>query len=155
MDALNHRPGPGLVFLLWGRPAQEKGSKIDRRKHLVIEPAARGVWKYRRGTILLRIQVLRTRQPVARRARTACGELAGLLRGYTEKEDGGEAGGAVVEPDWRLLSNETEKAGWCSHPELARLLSIRPSSSSFVRRRHRSTVKIINRRCQMDSYERV
>jgi hypothetical protein len=56
--------------------------------------------------------------------------------------------------NWRLLSNETEKAGWCSHPELARLLSIRPSSSSFVRRRHRSTVKIINRRCQMDSYER-
>jgi uracil-DNA glycosylase len=45
VDALNHRPGPGLVFLLWGRPAQEKGSKIDRRKHLVIEtcnPAAYG-----------------------------------------------------------------------------------------------------------------
>ncbi len=34
--ALNEQES-GLVFLLWGRPAQKKGSKIDRSKHLVLE----------------------------------------------------------------------------------------------------------------------
>lgn len=36
VHALNKRAGPGIVFLLWGKPAQTKGSKIDRRKHHVI-----------------------------------------------------------------------------------------------------------------------
>ena len=36
VQALNKRPGPGIVFLLWGKPAQTKGKSIDRRKHHVI-----------------------------------------------------------------------------------------------------------------------
>ena len=34
--ALNQKPQP-VVFLLWGRDAQEKGALIDRKKHLVLE----------------------------------------------------------------------------------------------------------------------
>lgn len=33
----NHRQN--LVFLLWGNPAQKKGSKIDERRHLVLKAA--------------------------------------------------------------------------------------------------------------------
>jgi len=46
IDVLN-REKEGLVFLLWGRYAQDKGALIDRNKHLVLEaphpsPLARG-----------------------------------------------------------------------------------------------------------------
>jgi uracil-DNA glycosylase len=38
VHALNERDKP-LVFILWGRPAQQKASFIDRSKHLVIASA--------------------------------------------------------------------------------------------------------------------
>ena len=46
IDVLN-REKEGIVFLLWGRYAQEKGALIDRQRHLVLEaphpsPLARG-----------------------------------------------------------------------------------------------------------------
>lgn len=34
--AVNERPGNGVVFLLWGKPAQTKCANINRRKHKVI-----------------------------------------------------------------------------------------------------------------------
>ena len=36
IDALN-REREGLVFLLWGSPAQAKGSRVDTRRHLVLK----------------------------------------------------------------------------------------------------------------------
>lgn len=36
VQALNAQPRP-LAFVLWGRPAQQKGSHIDRTRHLVLE----------------------------------------------------------------------------------------------------------------------
>jgi uracil-DNA glycosylase len=38
IDLLNKKK-KGLVFFLWGKPAQTKGSKIDRKKHYVLESA--------------------------------------------------------------------------------------------------------------------
>ena len=35
IDVLNEKR-EGLVFLLWGRYAQEKGGRIDRKKHKVL-----------------------------------------------------------------------------------------------------------------------
>jgi uracil-DNA glycosylase len=36
IDALN-REREGLVFLLWGSPAQAKGGRVDARRHLVLK----------------------------------------------------------------------------------------------------------------------
>ena len=33
--ALNKRSGEGLVFMLWGKPAQKKGQGINRTRHTV------------------------------------------------------------------------------------------------------------------------
>jgi uracil-DNA glycosylase len=36
VDLVNERQ-EGVVFLLWGRPAQQKGARVDRTRHLVLE----------------------------------------------------------------------------------------------------------------------
>ncbi|MGK0674510.1 MAG: uracil-DNA glycosylase [Halothiobacillaceae bacterium] len=50
VQVLNAQPWP-LVFVLWGRPAQQKGAHLDRVRHLVLEAphpsplsAHRGFW---------------------------------------------------------------------------------------------------------------
>ncbi|PXF41810.1 Uracil-DNA glycosylase [Gracilariopsis chorda] len=37
VDALNKRPGPGLVFMLWGGYAKKKGASINAKKHCVLK----------------------------------------------------------------------------------------------------------------------
>ncbi|CAN8077089.1 unnamed protein product [Agarophyton chilense] len=37
VDALNRRPGPGLVFMLWGGYAKKKGASIDTKRHCVLK----------------------------------------------------------------------------------------------------------------------
>lgn len=37
--ALNTRPGPGLVFMLWGGYAKKKGARIDTKRHCVLTSA--------------------------------------------------------------------------------------------------------------------
>ncbi|KAI0566420.1 Uracil-DNA glycosylase [Gracilaria domingensis] len=37
VDALNRRPGPGLVFMLWGGYAKKKGATIDSKRHCVLK----------------------------------------------------------------------------------------------------------------------
>lgn len=36
VQALNHRKGPGIVFMLWGGYAKKKGASINRKKHCVL-----------------------------------------------------------------------------------------------------------------------
>lgn len=36
IDVLNHRPGPPIVFILWGSYAQKKGQRIDTNRHRVL-----------------------------------------------------------------------------------------------------------------------
>ncbi|MGC9008564.1 MAG: uracil-DNA glycosylase, partial [Halothiobacillaceae bacterium] len=38
VQVLNDQEWP-LAFVLWGRPAQQKGAHIDRARHLVLEAA--------------------------------------------------------------------------------------------------------------------
>ncbi|MBX3103023.1 MAG: uracil-DNA glycosylase [Bacteroidetes bacterium] len=37
IQALNDRPGPPIVFILWGSYAQRKGALVDRRRHAVLQ----------------------------------------------------------------------------------------------------------------------
>lgn len=36
VQALNHRSGPGIVFMLWGGYAKKKGAGINKKKHCVL-----------------------------------------------------------------------------------------------------------------------
>lgn len=51
VQALNHRKGPGIVFMLWGGYAKKKGASINRKNHCVLSSvhpsplsANRGGW---------------------------------------------------------------------------------------------------------------
>ena len=48
IEELNKRKR-NLVFILWGKQAQEKGKRIDKRKHLVLESAHPSPLSARRG----------------------------------------------------------------------------------------------------------
>lgn len=51
VHALNNRPGPGVVFMLWGGYAKKKGAKVNKKRHCVLScvhpsplSANRGGW---------------------------------------------------------------------------------------------------------------
>lgn len=36
LRVVDERPGPGVVFLAWGQPAQKRMAGIDKKKHLIL-----------------------------------------------------------------------------------------------------------------------
>jgi uracil-DNA glycosylase len=36
LKAIDARPGPGVVFLAWGLPAQKRMAGVDKQKHLIL-----------------------------------------------------------------------------------------------------------------------
>ncbi len=39
VEALNKRPGKGIVFMLWGGAAKKKGARVDKKRHCVLTAA--------------------------------------------------------------------------------------------------------------------